>query len=170
MWLLMALISPSYEQLVELRCVWEKDRQREMMQLSLLFLNDKTDFILPWYNYWHYTSPLHLIYILLLFSRSVVSDSFRPHGLQHARLPSPSLAPRVCSNSCPLSWWYHPTISSSVTPFSSCPQSFEASGSFPMSRLFHSYLWFVRHYRKNQTNFLAYPIILKKLNFFFYEP
>ena len=54
----------------------------------------------------------------------VVSDSLRPHGLQHARLPCPSLSPRICSNSCPLSWWYHPTTSSSVAPFSSCPQSF----------------------------------------------
>ena len=55
---------------------------------------------------------------------------------QHDRLPCPSLSPRVCSNSCPLSQWCHPTISSSVTPFSSCPQSFWAPGSFPMSRLF----------------------------------
>ena len=166
MWLLMALISPSYKQLV-VRCVWEKNRQREMMQLSLLFPNDKTDFILLWCNYWHYTSPLHLIYILL-FSHSVVSDSFRPHGLQHARVPGPSRAPRVCSNSCPLSWCCRPAISSSVAPFSSCPQSFAASGSFPMSRLFHLYLGFVRHYRKTQTNFLAYPVILKKLIFFFF--
>ena len=61
-----------------------------------------------------------------------------PHGLQHIRLPCPSLFPRVCSNSCPLSPWCHPTISSSVTPFSSCPLSFPASESFPMSRLFTS--------------------------------
>ena len=60
-----------------------------------------------------------------------------PHGLQHARLLCPSLSPRVCSNSCPLSQWCHPTISSSVTVFS-CPQSFPASGSFPMSWLFAS--------------------------------
>ena len=72
------------------------------------------------------------------FSRSVMSNSFRPHGLQHARLPCPSLSPGVCSNSCPLNQWCHPTASSSVTPFSSCPQSFPASGSFPMSRLFAS--------------------------------
>ena len=63
---------------------------------------------------------------------------FTIHGLQHSRLPCPSLSPRVCSNSCPLSQWYHPTISSSVVPFSSCPQSFLASGSFPMTRLFKS--------------------------------
>ena len=73
-----------------------------------------------------------------LFSHSVVSDSLRPHGLQHTRPPCPSPTPRVCSNSCPLSQWCHPTISSSVAPFSSCPQSFPASGSFPVSQLFSS--------------------------------
>ena len=72
------------------------------------------------------------------FSRSVVSDSLWPHGLQHARLPCPSLLPGVCSNSCLLCWWCHPTLSSSVTAFSSCPQSFPASGSFQMSQLFAS--------------------------------
>ena len=73
------------------------------------------------------------------FSRSVVFDSLRPHGRQrHARPPCPSKAPRVCSNSCPLSWWCHPTISSSVVPFSSCLQSFPASGSFPVSQFFAS--------------------------------
>ena len=65
-------------------------------------------------------------------------DSLQPGGLQPARLPSPSLSPRACSNSCPLSRWCHPTISSSVVPFSSCPQSFPASGSFPVSCLFTS--------------------------------
>ena len=74
----------------------------------------------------------------LLFSHSVVSNSLLLHGLQHARLPCPSLSPDVCSNSCPLNRWYHPTISSSVTHFSSCLQSFPASGSFPMSQLFAS--------------------------------
>ena len=64
---------------------------------------------------------------------SVVSDSLWSHRLQHARLPCPSLSPRVCSNSYPLSQWCHPTISSSVAPFSSHPQSFPASGSFPMN-------------------------------------
>ena len=67
-----------------------------------------------------------------------MSNSLPHHGLQHARLPCPSLTPRPCSNSCPLSWWSHPTISSSVIPFSSCLQSFPASGSFPMSQLFTS--------------------------------
>ena len=65
-------------------------------------------------------------------------DSLQPHGLQHSRLPCPSPSPRACLNSCPLSWWCHPTISSSVVPFSSHLQSFPASGSFLMSRLFTS--------------------------------
>ena len=72
------------------------------------------------------------------FSRLVVSDSLRPHGLQHARPPCPWPTPRVCSNSCPLSRWCHPTILSSVVPFSSCLQSFPASGSFPISQFFTS--------------------------------
>ena len=65
----------------------------------------------------------------LLFSRSFVSDSLRRHGLQHVRLPCPSLSPGICSNSCALSWRCHPTISSSVAPFFSSPQSFPPSGS-----------------------------------------
>ena len=65
------------------------------------------------------------------FSLSVVSNSLWPHGLQHTRLPCPSPTPRVYSNSCPLSWWCHPTISSSVVPLSSCLHSFPASGFFP---------------------------------------
>ena len=70
------------------------------------------------------------------FSHSVESDPLRPHESQHARPPYPSQTPGVYSNSCPLSWWCHPAISSSVVPFSSCPQSLPASGSFPMSQLF----------------------------------
>ena len=69
------------------------------------------------------------------FSRSVVSDSLRSHESQHARLSGPSLSPGVCSSSCPLNWWCHPTISFSVAPFSSCSQFFPASGSFLMSQL-----------------------------------
>ena len=67
-----------------------------------------------------------------------MSDSLWPRGLQNTGLLSPPLSPGVCSNSCPLSRWCHPTISSSVVPFSSCPQSFPASGSFPMSQFFTS--------------------------------
>ena len=70
------------------------------------------------------------------FSHSVVSDSLRPRGLQHAGPPCLSPTPGACLNSCPLSRWCHPTTSSSVTPFSSCPQPFPASGYFPMSQLF----------------------------------
>ena len=75
-----------------------------------------------------FTSHLH----------SVMSDSLQPQGLQHIRRPCPSPSPGVCSISCPLSWWCHPTISSSVTPFSSWPQLLPASGSFPMTWLFAS--------------------------------
>ena len=72
------------------------------------------------------------------FSCSVMSDSLRPHGLQHARPPCPSPTPRVYSNSCPLSGWCHPTISSFLVSFSSRLQSFPASGSFPTSPFFKS--------------------------------
>ena len=70
------------------------------------------------------------------FSRSVMSDTLRPHESQHARPPCPSPTPGVYSNLCPSSQWCHPAISSSVVPFSSCPQSLPESGSFPMSQLF----------------------------------
>ena len=69
-------------------------------------------------------------------SCSVMSDSLRPHELQHARYPCPSPTPRVHPNPCPSSQWCHPNISCSVVPFSSCPQSLPASGSFPMRKLF----------------------------------
>ena len=72
------------------------------------------------------------------FSHSVMSDSLWPHALQNARLPCPSPTPRAYSNSCPSSWWCHPTISSSAVPFFSCLQSFTASGSFQMNQLFAS--------------------------------
>ena len=86
-----------------------------------------------WHRVWHQEVPKSGSQ---LFGHSVVSDSLRPHGLQHTRLPCPSLFTWVCSNSCPLSQWCHPTISSSVIPFSFCPQSFPVSGSFPMRQLF----------------------------------
>ena len=85
-----------------------------------------------------------ILYAILLilssvqFSHSVLSDSLQPHGLQHARPPCPLPTPEIYLNSCPLSQWRHPTISSSVIPFSSCSQSFPGSGSFPMSQLFPS--------------------------------
>ena len=74
----------------------------------------------------------------VLFSFSVMSNSLWPHGLQHVRLPCSLPSPEACSNSCPLSWWYYPTISSSVIPFSSCLHSFPVSGSFLLSWLFTS--------------------------------
>ena len=89
-------------------------------------------------------STLPLFYLLFLkfrsvqFSPSVMSDSLQPHEPQHARLPCPLPTPGVHPNLCPLSRWCHPTISSSVVPFSSCPQSFPASGSFQISQLFTS--------------------------------
>ena len=86
-------------------------------------------------------SPL-LLSISVQFSLSVMSNSLRPHGRKHgrkhARLPCPSPTPRAYSNSCLFSWWCHPNISSSVVPFSSCLQSFPASGSFQLSQLFAS--------------------------------
>ena len=82
------------------------------------------------YNMYHFNS--------VQFSHSVMSDYLQPHESEHARPPCPSPTLRVYSNSCPLSWWCHPTISSFVVPFSSCLQSFPASGSFPVSQLFAS--------------------------------
>ena len=83
-------------------------------------------------NFWF------LQFISVQFSHSVISDSLQPYEPQHARPPCPSPTPRVHPNPCPSSWWCHPTISSSVIPFSSCPQSFPASGSFQMRQLFTS--------------------------------
>ena len=85
----------------------------------------------------HRPDPAHQS-ISVQFSRSVMSDSLRPRELQHARPPCPSSTPGVHPNPCPLSRWCHPAISSSVVSFSSCPQSFPALGSFPMSQLFTS--------------------------------
>ena len=79
-----------------------------------------------------------LVFSSVQFSLSVVCDSLRPHESQHTRPPRPSPTPRVHPSSCPLSQWFHPAISSSVVPFSSCPQSLPASESFPMSQLFAS--------------------------------
>ena len=91
-----------------------------------------------WVDREHVVYMCNGIFSSVQFSRSVVSDSLRPHESQHARPHCPSPAPGVYSNSCPSSWWYHPAISSSVVPFSSCPQSLPASGSFPMSQVFTS--------------------------------
>ena len=85
----------------------------------------------------HHMKTYYKVYSVQ-FSLSVVSNSLRPHGLQHARLPCPSPTPGGCSHSCPSSRWCHLTISSSVIPFSSCFQSFPAAGSFPISQFFTS--------------------------------
>ena len=91
-----------------------------------------------WLLYWagHYRRQIYSLRVVQSLSR--VQLFVTPYGLQHARLPCPSLSPRVCSNLHSLSQWCHPTIPSSIAPFSSCPQSFPASGSFPMSWLFTS--------------------------------
>ena len=98
--------------------------------IFIAFISEKnTNYI--FYQYFHIITSVQ-------FNHSVVSDYLWPHELQHARPPCPSPTPGVYPNSCPLSQWCHPTISSSVIPFSSCPQSFPASGSFKMSQLFAS--------------------------------
>ena len=98
------------------------------------------------------------------FSRSVVSDSLRPHESQHARPPSPSPTPGVHSDSCPSCQWCHPAISSSVVPFSSCPQSLPASESFPMSQLFSNKImcwifWFL--FLLQKSNMLNSSLVSK---------
>ena len=95
-------------------------------------------FISKMYIYYIYIYTHGVCNILLLFSCSVMSYSLRPHGLHNTRLPCPSPSPCACSNSYPFTQWCHPIISSSVIPFYSCLQSFTASGSFLISRLFSS--------------------------------
>ena len=85
-----------------------------------------------------FTCAFYFSFCSVQFSCSVMSNSLRPHGLQHSRLPCSSPTPRVYSNSCPLSQWCHPAISSSVVPFSSCLQSFPTSRSFPVNQFFAS--------------------------------
>ena len=121
-------------------------------------------------------------YSSVQFSRSVVSDSLWPHELQHARPPCPSPTPRVHSDSHPSRQWCHPAISSSVVPFSSCPQPLPASESFPMSQLFAwgrqsigvsalaSFLpkksqgWSPSFWRSSQENFLAYSRTVRMMD------
>ena len=87
---------------------------------------------------WWWNSPGIVWFSSIQFSLSVMSKSLQPHGLQHERLPCPSPTLEACSNSCPSSWWCHPTISSSVIPFSSCLHSFPSLGSFLISQIFAS--------------------------------
>ena len=106
--------------------------------------------------------PSHVLFSSVQFSRSVVSDSLRPHESQHTRPPCPSPTPGVHPNSCASSRWCHPAISSSVVPFSSCPQSLSASGSSPMSQLFaciisgneNKYTPFGRQFDSIQQNYI----------------
>ena len=104
--------------------LWEMVKEREAWRAAVMGLQSQTR-LRDWTE-------------LLLFNHSIISNSLWSHGLQHTRLPCPSPSPRACSDSCPLSQWCHPTISSSIICFSSCPQSFPASGSFPVSWLFAS--------------------------------
>ena len=120
-------------------CVWTVYRGNKVYPHEVykqqVKVQGNTYFNGHWYKY---CDKEYAHALLLLFSCYVVPDSLWPHELQHTRLPCSSLSPRVCSNSCPMSQWCHPITSSSVTLFSSCPQSFSTSGSFPMSWLFAS--------------------------------
>ena len=116
---------------------WEWNGDEKINEQSLALICNWSVRIL-WKRWFIDISIYFPLLSLLLLSHSVLSDSLRCHGLQHARLLCPSPSPRACSNSCPLSWWCHPTILFSVLPFSSCLQSFPASGSFPMNWLFAS--------------------------------
>ena len=100
---------------------------------SLLQSTFRFSFLLDWITTFY---SFLCLFSSVQFSRSVVSDSLRPHEPQHARPPCPSPTPGLHSNSCPLSQWCHTAISSSVVPFASCPQSLPASESFPMNQLF----------------------------------
>ena len=97
---------------------------------SINFCSQLFNFVSQTVTYWPSSS--------IICCCSVMSDCLQPHGLQHARFPCPPLSPGICSNSCPLSQWCHPTISSPVASFSSCCQSFPASGAFLVSQLFLS--------------------------------
>ena len=113
------------------------------------FLGGWQDILYPLSSFWPFSNSSGLVlhnvgwhvlppFSSVQFSPSVISDSLQPHGLQHARLPCPSPISGACSKSCPLSWWYHLTISSSIVDLSSCLQSFPASRSFSMSQFFAS--------------------------------
>ena len=132
-----------------------KDREAQHAAVHGITESDKIEWLnnnsLCNFRYFHYSGiyihlsrycfselyyPVFIILNIVQFSCSVVSNSLQPHGLQHARPPCPSPTPGAYSNSCPLSRWCHPPISSSVIPFSSHLQSFPPSGSFPISQLF----------------------------------
>ena len=108
--------------------------QSKWMNQWTLWVNVRFGLFFPWEE--GQSKTFLTQHPLVQFSHSVVSDSLQPHELQHARPPCPSPTPGVHPNSCPSSRWCHPAISSSVIPFSSCPESLPASESFPMSQLF----------------------------------
>ena len=110
----------------------------KMLLRTIFFLMPSENTFLLWWTTPLFTLCTSVQLFLVLVLCPVMSKSLQSHGLQHTRLPHPLLSPGVCSNLCPLSWWCHPTISSSVASFSSCPQSFPASGFFPMSQIFTS--------------------------------
>ena len=141
------LHTPSEARLLDAICVWAQvcittDSVSPLGPFPLLEKNAKIS--RSWQLFWCKSKGRdekfrnNHKFMSVQFSRSVVSDSLRPHESQHTRPPCPSPTPRVYSNSCPSCRWCHPAISSSVVPFSSCPQSLPASGSFPMSQLFTS--------------------------------
>ena len=111
-----------------------------IFSLSFILYGKIKSLSFPWGSLRNLRSSLggFLLNLSVQFNHSVVSYSLWPHEPQHARPPCPSPTSVVHPNPCPLSWWCHPTISSSVVPFSSCPQSFPASGSFPVTQLFTS--------------------------------
>ena len=135
---MMTIKIPAFLFLVEiehliLKFVWKAKGPRTI-RITLKKKN-KAGGLTSWFQ--HYKAIV-IKRILLLFSRPVMSNSVWPHGLQHARPSCPSTSAEACQSSCPLYWWCHPAISSSNALFSFCPQSFPASGSFPMSWLFAS--------------------------------
>ena len=105
---------------------------------SILNLQMRQQDSVHWLFFWYFSNEMRVDLYGHFEISSVVSNSLRPHEPQHARPPCPSPTPGVYPNSCPLSWWCHPTISSSIFPFSSYLQSFPASGSFQMSQFFAS--------------------------------
>ena len=118
----------------------EKKLKREFtFTANNVYISSHSSYLTMWqlqYSMWFQLKILTFVEHSVQFSCSVVSDSLRPHESQHSRPPCPSPTPRVHSDSRPSSQWCHPAISSSVVPFSSCPQSLPASESFPMSQLF----------------------------------
>ena len=112
--------------------------EKKSSKLLTLFSKTLSDLSRAIFHIWPLSFFFFSSILFFLFSFSVMSDSLQPHGLQHTRLPCPSPSPRAWQNSCPLSWCFHSTISSSAIPISSCFQSFPASGSFSLSQLFTS--------------------------------